>query len=130
MSEPGQKPPAFSRAAENLIAAFRGLPADSLRSRPRQTRKLGELVGNILTRYHLGVPSAEETVRAQWPQLVGPANAGYSHPLRIERSAKLLVQVSHPVVRNELHLHRETILKRLKALPGCENIKDLIFRAG
>ena len=36
---------------------------------------------------------------------------------------------SHAVVRNELFQHRESIMEKLKKLPGCAHIKGLALRA-
>ena len=67
--------------------------------------------------------------KARWPEIVGAANASYSHPARIERN-QLIVLAAHSVVRNELFLHRQSILEKLKKLPGCADIKGLALRAG
>jgi hypothetical protein len=61
--------------------------------------------------------------------LVGTANAAYSHPVTIERN-RLLVLASHAVVRNELFLHRDEIVARIRELPGCAHVKSLNLRAG
>ena len=73
--------------------------------------------------------------RSQWAaqntQLVarvGTANASYSHPLVIEKSL-LVVLVSHAVVRNELFMHKEAILEKLRPLPGCGGVKGLALRS-
>ena len=82
-----------------------------------------------MVKYQVGRPSAEQTIRDHWPELVGAANAGYSHAVRIDK-AQLLVLVSHSVVRSELLHHRAEILQRIRQLPGCEVVKSLTLRAG
>ena len=77
----------------------------------------------------IGRPSAEQSIRDHWPELVGTANASYSHAVRIERG-RLLVLAAHSVVRNELFHHREEIARRIRALPGCEGIKSINLRSG
>jgi len=42
----------------------------------------------------------------------------------------LVVLVSHAVVRNELFLHRQSILEKLRKVPGCTAIKGLALRTG
>jgi len=42
----------------------------------------------------------------------------------------LVVLVSHAVVRNELFLHRDSILEKLRKLPGCSALKGIALRAG
>ncbi len=123
------EPKEFSRAVENLIAGFRELPVDRGRSKRRKTTDLAPLIDELLIKYRISHDSLEHSIREKWPELVGVANATYSHPVTVERGL-LVVLVSHSVVRNELFLHRQTILEKLKQLPGCEEIKGIALRAG
>jgi hypothetical protein len=127
MAKPEPQP--FSRAIENLIADFRGIPENRSRSRPRTARPLGELVEQLIVKHQIGRPSPEQALRDRWTEIVGAANAAYCHPVRIERG-RLLVLVSHAVVRNELFMHRDPLLKKIRAVPGCEDIRELNLRAG
>ncbi len=126
---PHNEPKEFSREVENLIAGFRGLPEDEGRSRRRPTVDLGKIVDELLVKYRISHDSLEHSIREKWPELVGVANATYSHPLVVERNL-LVVLVSHAVVRNELFLHRTSILEKLRKLPGCDGIKGLNLRSG
>ena len=123
-----EEPKAFSREVENLIAGFRALPDDDTRSKRRKPVELGGLIDELLVKYRISHDSLEHSIREKWPELVGLANATYSHPLVVERSL-LVVLVSHAVVRNELFLHREAILAKLRQLPGCATIKGLALRS-
>ena len=124
------EPHSFSKLAENLIGDLRGLgPEDPARSRKRPTRPLAELIEELLQKNQIGRSSPEQTIREQWREIVGSANATYSHPARIERN-RLIVLAAHSVVRNELFHHREEIVARIKKLPGCADVKALILRAG
>ena len=122
------EPKEFSREIENLIAGFRALPEDEARSRRRPTVELGPLIDELLVKYRISHDSLEHSIREKWPELVGVANATYSHPLVVERNL-LVVLVSHAVVRNELFMHREGILAKLRQLPGCSAIKGLALRS-
>jgi hypothetical protein len=124
-----EEPKEFSRAVENLIAGFRELPEDRGRSKRRKAQGLGPLIDELLLKYRISHDSLEHSIREKWPELVGVANASYSHPVVIERNL-LVVLVSHSVVRNELFFHRETIVEKLRQLPGCGGIKGLALRAG
>jgi hypothetical protein len=123
------EPKEFSREVENLIAGFREIPDDRSRSKRRKAVDLAALVDELLVKYRISHDSIEHSIREKWPELVGPANASYSHPVTVERN-QLVVLVSHAVVRNELFHHRLTILEKLKKLPGCAEIKGLALRAG
>jgi hypothetical protein len=123
------EPKEFSRAVENLIADFRQLPEDPGRSKRRKTTDLTALIDDLLVKYRISHDSLEHSIREKWADLVGVANASYSHPVVVEKGL-LVVLVSHAVVRNELFLHRQSILEKLKKLPGCDGIKGLALRTG
>jgi hypothetical protein len=122
------EPKEFSRAVENMIAGFRALPEDPGRSRRRPTVDLASLIDELLVKYRISHDSVEHSIRDKWASLVGVANATYSHPLAVERNL-LVVLVSHAVVRNELFMHRETIVEKLRKLPGCDHIRGLTLRS-
>ncbi|MEJ1973316.1 MAG: DUF721 domain-containing protein [Lacunisphaera sp.] len=126
---PHDEPPEFSRAIENLIAGFRALPEDTGRSKRRKTTDLGPLIDELLVKHRISHDSLEHSIRDKWAELVGVANASYSHPLVVEKSL-LVVLVSHAVVRNELFQHKPAILEKLRKLPGCDGIKGLALRTG
>ena len=123
-----EEPKEFSRSIENLIAGFRALPEDVGRSRRRPTVDLGKLVDELLVKHRISHDSLEHSIREKWPEIVGVANASYSHPLVVEKSL-LVVLVSHAVVRNELFLHKAAIMEKLRQLPGCGTIKGLALRS-
>jgi hypothetical protein len=123
------EPKEFSRAIENLIAGLRELPEDRGRSRRRKTAELGPIVDELLVKYRISHDSLEHSIRDKWVELVGAANASYSHPLVVEKNL-LVVLVSHAVVRNELFQHKDVIMGKLRKLPGCDGIKGLALRSG
>lgn len=125
------QPHQLSKLAESLVGDFRGglTPEDPRRSVKRPTQPINAVLDQLLTKYHIGRDSAEQTIRDHWVEIVGTANATYSHALSIERN-RLLVLVSHSVVRNELFHHRDEIVARIRLLRGCEHVKSLNLRAG
>lgn len=123
------EPKEFSREIENLIAGFRALPEDTGRSKRRRTVELGPLIDELLVKHRISHDSLEHSIREKWSELVGVANASYSHPLVVEKS-QLIVLVSHAVVRQELFHHRLAILAKLRQLPGCADLKGLQLRSG
>ena len=123
------EPREFSRAVENLIAGLRELPEDKSRSKKRRATELSSVIDELLVKYRISHDSIEHSIREKWPELVGVANASYSHPVTVEKNL-LVVLVSHAVVRNELFQHREGIMEKLKKLPGCGHIRGLALRAG
>jgi hypothetical protein len=127
---PGE-PKEFSKSAQELIGEFRGIPFNEPRKmRRRPTKPIATLVDELLVKYQIGQHSCEQTIRDHWPEMVGVANAAYSHPVRMDRGQALLVLVSHGVVRNELFMHRDDILEKIRKLPGCDHVRELRLRAG
>lgn len=125
-----REPQAFSRLAEQLVADLRGVPSESpARSRPRPTQPLAGLIEALRQEYRLGRDAPEYTLRERWREIVGAAAAAYSHPVTLERNL-VQVLVSHAVVRNELFHHRELIVGRIRAVPGCEGVKGINLRMG
>lgn len=120
----------FSREIENLIASLRGLPEDQGVSRRREPRGLGNLIPELLHRHLPPKGGVVELIRGDWEKVVGPANAAYSQPYRLEGNRRLLVNVSNPVIRQELFFHRKMILERIRGIPGCSSIRELRLLTG
>lgn len=124
------QPHEFSKLAQELVGDLRGIAyQEPRRSRKRPTQDIKALVEQLVTTHHIGGESVEQTIRDHWVEIVGAANASYSHPATIERN-RLVVLAGHSVVRNELFHHREQIVERLRKLPGCATIKSLNLRSG
>ena len=125
-----KEPFQFSRVAEEMIGDLRRLPfQEPRRQRKRATKELTSVVEELMQKFQVGHDSPERKIRDHWKELVGPANAAYSHPVTIDRG-RLLVMVSHAVVRSEIFHHRESIAKKIQALPGCQGVRNLNIRAG
>lgn len=124
------EPHQFSKLAEELVGDLRGVDYDEpRRAVKRPVKDLRALIEELLIKNQIGRSSAEDTIREQWPALVGTANATYSHAVRLERG-RLLVIAAHSVVRNEIFHHRDEIVARIRQLPGCESLRSLNIRAG
>ena len=132
------QPHQFSKLAEGLVGDLRRLSepqpthtigGTKIRQIKPSTQSLAALIEDLLQKNQIGRSSPEQLIREQWAEIVGSANASYSHPARIERNM-LVVLAAHAVVRNELFHHREEIVARIQKLPGCANVKALNLRAG
>jgi len=125
------EPKEFSKIAQELIGDLRGIPFDEPRNmRRRPTKPMAPLIEELLVKYQVGRHSPEQTIRDHWAEMVGTANAAYSHPVRIDRGRSLFVLVSHGVVRNELFMHRAPILGKIQKLTGCDHVREINLRAG
>jgi hypothetical protein len=127
---PGE-PHRFSRVAEDLIASLRRIPSEDPRNiRRRPSLDVVELIDSLRAKHGIGRPTTEQAIRDHWPEVVGPANASYSNAVRIDERGRLVVHVTHAVVRNELFLNRSEILDRIRRIPGCASVKQLHLSQG
>ena len=125
------EPHRFSKVAEDLIASLRRVPSEDPRgTRRRPARDFVELVDSLRAKHGIGRPTAEQELRDKWPEIVGTANASYSHAVRIDERGRLIVHASHAVVRNELFMNRTEIIDRVRRVPGCGSIKQLHLSQG
>ena len=125
-----ESPHTFSKLAEELVGDLRGIPhSEPKRAKSRPTQPLATLVEQILDKHRIGRDAPEHTIRDHWAEIVGSASAAYSHPARLERNL-LTVLAAHAVVRNELFLHRDEIVARIRKLPGCSKVKAINLRVG
>lgn len=121
----------FPRAARELVAALRGVPDDvPARQFKRPTRSLFPLIEELLIKHQIGRASPEDAIRENWPAIVGPAIAHYSHAGQIDPRGKLTILYNQPVAGNELRFHQMEILAKIRAQPGCAHVKALAIRAG
>jgi hypothetical protein len=120
----------FSRIAEELVGELRHIPTEEpRRAKRRATQPLAAVIEDLLQKHKIGRDAPEHTIRDHWVEIVGSASAAYSHPARLERNM-LTVLAAHAVVRNELFLHRDEIVARIRQLPGCETVKAISLRVG
>jgi len=125
------EPRRFGRVAEDLIASLRRIPSeDPPRIRRRPLQGLSEVIESLRSKHGIGRPTTEQAIRDAWPEIVGSANASYSHAVRIDERGRLLVHASHAVVRNELFLNRAEILERIRRIPGAASIRQLHLYQG
>jgi hypothetical protein len=125
------QPKPFSKLAEGLIRDFRRAPVtEPAKMRRRPTVELGKVIDELMIKHQIGRSSPENTIRERWPEIVGEANAVYSHAVALDLRHRLTVHASHAVVRNELFLNRAEIVARIQKLPGCAEVKHLNIRAG
>jgi hypothetical protein len=117
---------AFSKRASRILAAFRQVPTD-LRKNKRDAFRIDSLVEVLTQEHRIGHGSLEENLIARWKEIIGEAHASRCAPVRVDPRRTLVIQVAHPLLRRELTFQRQTILKRVREVPGCQEIRDLVF---
>lgn len=120
----------FPAHIEEAIAAFRGLPRPSDRSREADTKPVDSLMEVLIERYSIGKVRPEQAIMENWAQIMGPKNAHRCSPERIDGRDRLVINVSNPILRRELLFQRHKILQAVRAIEGCEGIADVELRAG
>jgi len=90
-----------------------------------------ELLGDIIRRYlrleGLETPLNEYRLVDAWKDVVGPAVTRYTTNLYI-RNQVLYVHLASSVVRQELMMAREMLVRDLNAQVGSQVIVDIVFR--
>ena len=118
----------FNRHTENLIANLRGLPEDRGRSIHRSAVPLGNLVDTLFERYKVNQPRLEDTIMANWKKIVGEKTAHRCSPVKIVQQKRLVVFAANSIVRSELKFNQRAIIKKINALPNCEDIREIVFQ--
>ena len=90
-----------------------------------------ERAGKVIRGLKLGGDclSAEDLVRAAWPQAVGARIARHTRPVALEER-RLVVEVEDAIWKSQLETMRGQILERLKDVAGSENVRGIEFRQG
>lgn len=117
----------FSRIAENLVAALRGLPANPSRSRLKSEISIREALESILKKHPIHA-SIEVILAENWKYLLGPALSARSIPEGLSGNGNLIIRVSSAAIRTELQFQEKELIKKINSLKGCESIQGLIFR--
>ena len=90
-----------------------------------------ELLGDVIRRYlrleGLETPLNEYRLVDAWKDVVGPAVTRYTTNLYI-RNQILYVHLASSVVRQELMMAREMLVRNLNAQVGSQVIVDIVFR--
>ncbi|MDM8209082.1 DUF721 domain-containing protein [Bacteroides gallinaceum] len=90
-----------------------------------------ELLGDVIRRYlrleGLETPLNEYRLVDAWKDVVGPVVTRYTTNLYI-RNQILYVHLASSVVRQELMMAREMLVRNLNAQVGSQVIVDIVFR--
>lgn len=90
-----------------------------------------ELLGDVIRRYlrleGLETPLNEYRLVDAWKDVVGPVVTRYTTNLYI-RNQVLYVHLASSVVRQELMMAREMLVRNLNAQVGSQVIVDIVFR--
>lgn len=115
------------RSTLNLLANLRGLPEDRGRSTDREMKSLDEAMGEAFRKLRLDKPVPEDAIIAHWSELLPMKLARRSSPLKVVEGGRLVIQCENAVIKTELRFRERALLAKIRALPGCLEVKSLAF---
>lgn len=95
--------------------------------RRNKAESIGKLLQEYLRRESLESPLNEQRLINAWPQVIGEAMASYTREIYI-RNQILYVHLNSAVLRQELMMGRELLVKSLNQRVGATVIVNIIFR--
>ena len=91
------------------------------------TEQIGEVLRQFLRQQGLETPLNEYRLVDAWKDVVGPVIARYTTNLFIKNQV-LYVSLSSSVIRQELMMGREMLIRNLNAQVGSQVIVNIVFR--
>ena len=92
-----------------------------------KTKRIDELVNQVLRQMGLEQKFKEHEVCEIWPEVVGQMISSRTKSLNMV-DGKLFVTFSSAVVRNEIMMVKEGLIKALNDRRGTEVVKEIIIR--
>jgi len=88
---------------------------------------LGDAIMHYLKKNRMFGRYLEEEVRASWPTVMGKAIANHTKDLQTEKGV-LLVKLDSAVLRSELEMGKELIVRRLNEKVGYQVLNSIRFQ--
>ena len=95
--------------------------------RKSQTRKIDSVIREFLSEANLDKKLKEVHIVSEWEALMGKMVAARTKYIYI-RNRTLFVQVTSPVLKNELLMMRNDIIERLNEIAGEKLVEELVVR--
>ena len=89
--------------------------------------QIGEMIRKFFRQNALGAPLNEYRLIQAWKDVVGPAITKYTSNLYIKNQI-LYVHLTSSVLRQELMMGRDLLVKNLNKQVGAQVIVNIIFR--
>jgi predicted nucleic acid-binding Zn ribbon protein len=91
------------------------------------THSLAEAIRNYLKESKLEKPLKERQLVSSWEALLGKAVARATTRIYL-KDGRLFVHLSSSVVKNELHMLQDEIIRKLNESAGEELVKEIVLR--
>lgn len=90
-------------------------------------KPLGELIDKLLETYNLNEKRSEVQLAQNWSEVVGTMIASYTSNIKVTGET-LIITLSSAPLKNELNYLKGTLIQKINAYLGKEQIKELIIR--
>ncbi len=90
----------------------------------RNSEPISDVLSQFLRQEGLETPLAEHRAIAAWPEVAGEAVAAVTEHVEIHGQT-MLVRLTSPVVRHELMMRRDILLKKLNEAAGATILYEL-----
>lgn len=90
-------------------------------------KSLGEAIREFLKHYHLEEKISETRIAASWEKVMGKHIAQFTKRVSLKKGV-LYVYLSSSVMRSELSMAREKIIKMINKEAGQKVVEDIVFR--
>ncbi len=95
--------------------------------RHNTTKSLHEILAEIINKPTLSHGIYINRAIKAWPVVTGDAVSGITKNVFINNGV-MIVNLSSSIIRNELLIHKERIIKKINQEVGADIIKDLVIR--
>ena len=95
--------------------------------RKRNTELISDVIHQFLKQRKLEKPLYEKRIIDAWPEVLGKNIVAYTSELNVKNKI-LYVSLTSSVLRHDLFISRENIVKSLNNHVGYNVIDDIVFR--
>lgn len=95
--------------------------------RKSNTRQLSDVLREYVNSMKFDRKLKEVDVVQSWETLLGKMISGYTRNIYLSNGV-LYVQISSPVVKNELIMMRDEIIEKLNEMAGERIVEKIVFR--
>jgi predicted nucleic acid-binding Zn ribbon protein len=88
---------------------------------------VGDVIRQFLRQQGLEAPLNQYRLIEAWKEVVGNGVAYFTQQIYIKNQS-LYVHLTSPILRQELMMTRETLVRRLNEKAGAQVITDIVFR--
>jgi putative hydrolase of the HAD superfamily len=93
----------------------------------RRLTHVRDCINHLIETHGLNATRVEAVIMENWKDIVGASIAHRCSPKSITKKNILVLKATNPVIRQELLFQSNAILEKIRKLPGCNAIQQLIF---